>query len=100
MARAQQTVEVHPERKEIARYLLSRGFEQLEELGDAAAPVRDLGVGTRAGPGFTFPQGLAPVPKPVSPAPDPTRSLPRADVVVITWTVDELAALGEGRRAG
>ena len=95
MARAELSVEAHPERKEIARYLLSRGWEQLEELGDAAPPVRDLGVGTRAGPAFAFPQGLAPVPKPISPAPDPSRSLPRADVVVITWTVDELAALAK-----
>lgn len=95
MARARRSVEAHPDRKEIARYLLSRGLEQLESEGEAAAPVRSLAaVGApKAKAAFAFPQGLAPQPRPVSPAPDPTHRLPAADVVVITWTVDELAAL-------
>jgi hypothetical protein len=36
MARVRQALPMHPERKEIARYLFSRGLEQLEEEGDAA----------------------------------------------------------------
>ena len=86
----------HPYRKEIARYLLSRGAEQLEEEGEAAAPLRALAA--RAGtkkPAFAFPEGLAPVVHPISPAPSTTAKLPRADVVVITWTVDELAGLAK-----
>lgn len=85
---------LHPSRKEIARYLLSRGVEQLEDDGDAAAPLQALAraVAARA-PAFAFPEGLAPQPQPLVPAPDPAQALPTADVVVITWTVDELAAL-------
>jgi hypothetical protein len=102
MVRARQAVPVHPERKEIARYLLSRGLEQLEQQGDAAAPVRMLAAAAPARrlaaaapvrPAFAFPAGLAPEADPIRPEPAPARPLPRADVVVITWTVDELAAL-------
>jgi hypothetical protein len=42
-----------------------------------------------------WPAGLAPTPRPIVPAPDPAASLPRADYVVITWTVAELAALAD-----
>ena len=40
-----------------------------------------------------FSDGLAPTPIPITPAPDPAAPLPAADVVVITWTVDEQDAL-------
>lgn len=99
MARALQTSEVHPARKEIARYLLSRGFDQPVADADAAptapadAPADAKTAKKKAA--FAFPEGLAPRPQPISPAPDPSRRLPRADVVVITWTVDELAALAQ-----
>src|SRR5262245_43952323 len=94
------TSEVHPARKEIARYLLSRGFDQPVTEAEAApaAPVRtaaDAGTAKKKKAAFAFPTGLAPQPAPISPAPDPSRKLPRADVVVITWTVDELAALAQ-----
>ena len=87
-------MEAHPERKEIARYLLSRGREQLETEGSAAAPLMAVAATTATKKAaFAFPAGLTPVAAPVVPAPDPSRQLPRADVVVVTWTVDELAAL-------
>jgi hypothetical protein len=47
-----------------------------------------------------WPAGLAPTPAPITPAPDPEASLPRADYVVITWTVAELAALADVFTAG
>ena len=98
MARPQ-TLEVHPARKEIARYLLSRGFDQPVTETETAhsAPANALAdAGTaKKKAAFTFPVGLAPQPEPISPAPDPSRRLPRADVVVITWTVDELAGLAQ-----
>jgi nucleoside phosphorylase len=43
--------------------------------------------------GFAFPDELAPTPAPISPAPSVDDALPHADVVVITWTVDELVGL-------
>jgi nucleoside phosphorylase len=79
----------HPERKEIARYLLSRGLDPVE-LIPAPARVAQLLAAT---PRIGFPDGLAPQPAPMNPAPLPDDALPRADVVVITWTVDELAGL-------
>ena len=96
MSRTRKAAAAHPDRKEIARYLLSRGAEQLEEEGDEAAPMRAVGV--RAGPAkpaFAFPPGLAPAPRPITPAPLPSNRLPRVDVVVVTWTVDELAGLAK-----
>jgi nucleoside phosphorylase len=96
MARARRTAALHPDRKEIARYLLSRGIEQIEDEGERAAPLRALAlVAAPKKPAFEFPDGLAPVPAPVSPAPAPSDRLPRADVVVVTWTVDEWAALAK-----
>jgi hypothetical protein len=46
---------------------------------------------SRIQPGF--PAGLTPTSAPLAAAPSPTDPLPHADVVVVTWTVDELAGL-------
>src|SRR4051794_31708426 len=82
-------IAIHPQRKEIARYLLSRG---LDPATAAPEPERLL-VEAANRPVLTFPDGLTPVPAPISPTPAPDDPLPAADVVVITWTVDELAGL-------
>ncbi len=88
----------HPERKEIARYLLSRGLDTIDQAPDPvrmaqlAAPMETMMASAVAG-GFAFPTGLEPTPKPVSPTPTADDPLPHADVVVITWTVDELVGL-------
>jgi hypothetical protein len=83
------TAEVHPQRKEIARYLLSRG---LDPVTAELAPERVL-VELGTDHTIEFPAGLTPTPRPIDPAPLPDDPLPGADVVVITWTVDELAGL-------
>jgi nucleoside phosphorylase len=80
----------HPERKEIARYLLSRGLDPFELT---PAPTRIAELLAAAAPRIDFPDGFAPQPTPLDPAPPPEDALPRADVVVITWTVDELTGL-------
>ena len=80
---------LHPERKEIARYLLSRGLDPVELVPDAARAEALV----EAAAAIAFPAGLAPLAAPVSPAPGPDDALPAADVVVVTWTVDELAGL-------
>jgi hypothetical protein len=46
-------------------------------------------------PPIPFPAGLAPAPSPISPAPGPTDPLPKVDVVVVTWTIDEARALAD-----
>lgn len=80
---------LHPERKEIARYLLSRGIDPETSAIDPERMLINIG----SGHDIDFPDGLAPTPAPIDPAPGPTDALPEADVVVITWTVDELAGL-------
>jgi hypothetical protein len=75
---------LHPARKEIARYVLARGVE----LRDVEPAHVD-----RSRDPIPFPDGLGPAPQPIDPVPDPSDALPKADVVVITWTVDEADAL-------
>jgi hypothetical protein len=80
----------HPDRGEIARYLLGRGLDpETGEIVPGRVTV-DLGEGHV----IEFPEGLGPVPAPIDPAPSVDDPLPEVDVVVITWTVDEVAGLG------
>ena len=88
----------HPQRKEIARYLLSRGAEELDggDPGPIVAFVPPDGPGRRTihhVPDVVFPDGLAPVAHPLAAEPTDADPLPQADVVVITWTADEARAL-------
>jgi nucleoside phosphorylase len=83
------------ERKEIARLLLDQGAEPVDrELQPdlAALPAEATLTADLAIP---FPPELAPVPQPIAPPPAPSDPLPKADVVVITWTVAELNALAD-----
>jgi hypothetical protein len=92
------------ERTALARALLSRGIESpdLEMFPNPALLPEEI---ARTRLDISFPDGLAPTPRPIDPAPSPNADLPRADVVVITWTVDENNALagvltpGYGRAA-
>ena len=85
------------ERKEIARALLSSGTEALQaEVSQAQAQVIAGVAATTpvtAALSLQFPQGLAPQPAPPAKAPAPSAKLPKADVVVVTWTADEWRAL-------
>src|SRR4051794_31440806 len=83
---ASSPVDTHPHRKEIARYLLSRGLSPSTADIEPDDLLIDLGKGHK----IAYPDGLAPSPQPITPAPDENDALPEADVVVITWTVDEL----------
>jgi nucleoside phosphorylase len=92
----------HQDRKEIARYLLSRGIGRVPPA-DAArppAPLLAAGMAKRAAKkgaakAIPFPEGLAPSPQPLAEAPAKDAALPAADVVVITWTVDEADGLAK-----
>jgi hypothetical protein len=81
-------------RTELARELLSRGIEppDLELTPEAALLPAEL---ARTRLDIAFPAGLAPIPQPIDPTPSPDAELPRADVVVITWTADENNALAD-----
>ena len=75
-------------RKRLARQLLSAGAGP----GDLANASREL-TAAAAGLDIPFPPGLAPVPQAIDPEPASEDPLPAADVVVVTWTVDETDAL-------
>jgi nucleoside phosphorylase len=80
---------IHTHRKEIARYLLSRGTEETSGVEGARAAHTP----PRANVPLAFPSGLEPTPDDTPPERGPSDPLPEADVIVITWTVDEVAAL-------
>ena len=46
-------------------------------------------------PPIPWPKGLAPKPRPLSKAPNPDAPLPKADVIIVTWTVAEALALSD-----
>ncbi len=86
------------ERKELARILLDPRAEELtpEELpqrlsleSEAAMlqPFLKLAI--------PFPPDRRPEPRPLNPPPKPDAKLPKADVLVVTWTVDEQDALSD-----
>lgn len=83
------------ERSEIARELLASGIQpgDLELVPDVGvlAPEALLTADLQ----IPFPAGLAPIPQPIDPAPDPGQALPAADVLVVTWTIAEQNALAD-----
>jgi len=90
---AAKRVNPHPQRKEIARYLLARGLDPVSMA--PSVEVLDVAATTPVPKKIAFPAGLAPVVVPLDPNRKPSAKLPLADVVVITWTVDELAGLAK-----
>jgi hypothetical protein len=83
------------DRKEIARFLITAGTDEMDLEGEptlAGLPV----AATLAAPlTIPFPDGLAPIPQPMDPSPALDDPLPAANVVVITWTVDENDGLAD-----
>jgi nucleoside phosphorylase len=80
-------------RKELARQLLSDG------MGPRDFDNTPLRVAATAAQGLAqklqipFPAGLDPRPQSIAPSPALDAPLPKADIVVVTWTVDEVDAL-------
>ncbi len=86
------------QRVQIARALLARGIQPFDLTAGPAMMLGAQALGpltTRLPRAIPFPEGLVPCPQPIVPAPDPSAPLPHADVVVITWTVDENDALAD-----
>ncbi len=83
------------ERTEIARMLLSRGMDEVDfELAPDVSRLPFAEIATKKLE-IPFPSGLKPVAQPPEPAPDSSDPLPRADVLIVTWTVDEQDALAD-----
>jgi nucleoside phosphorylase len=85
------------EQKQLARYLLARGLDEIDLSPEPVDPdtlppepelLADLGL--------PFPEGLAPIPRPLADLPDRDAAISeQADVLVITWTVAELNGLAD-----
>jgi nucleoside phosphorylase len=56
---------------------------------------RTEGAKARASLGLKWPSGLAPTPRELAQEPDPNDPLPRADVLIVTWTAAELLGLAD-----
>jgi nucleoside phosphorylase len=80
------------ERKEIARYLLSKDDVFQREL-EAIETLSNISPCARFD--FDYPDRLKPTPLPIKPKPNKSKALPKVDVVVVTWTVAEAKALAD-----
>src|SRR5262245_44199755 len=78
--------------KELARELLSFGItdDDLSLFPTGAEDALSFNLGIQ----YPDPT-LAPTPKPLLTVPAPSKKLPQADVLVVTWTVDEQRALAD-----
>lgn len=83
------------ERKEIARALLSEGIEPIDLVKEPDLAALPPEAALTADLAIPFPAGLAPTPTPAHPRPGTSDPLPRADVIVVTWTVAEQNALAD-----
>ena len=82
--------------KEIAQALLSAGIEDVDtEPHPAVGALAAMATAAAAKPAIPFPAGFAPTLEPIVPAPDSSAALPKADVIVVTWTIDEQDALAD-----
>ncbi len=80
-------------RKVLAEMLLAGGMDELDlQMRPESFAIGAMGA-RGAGLGIQFPEGLSPTPTPPDPDTVTTEPLPQAEIVVITWTVDEQDAL-------
>jgi hypothetical protein len=79
-----------PQMIDPARRIIDFGLTE-RDLGPRLSAVSAL----RAELVLPFPEGQAPTPQPLATEPDPGDDLPRADVLVVTWTVAEVEALAD-----
>jgi nucleoside phosphorylase len=87
--------ELLDDRKQMAREVLQAGIEEVDLQLHPDPDLMEQEAGLTADLGIAFPEGLAPIPQPPDPNIDTTAPLPRADVLVVTWTVDENDALAD-----
>jgi hypothetical protein len=80
-------------RRQLQRDIIDHGLT-VDDLGPRRFG-RAAGAVARRDLGIAWPAGKAPRPAPLADEPDPSDPLPEADVVVVTWTVDEMRALAD-----
>ncbi len=81
--------------KQLARELLASGIEPIDLELQPDPILFPAAPSLAANLGIAFPAGLAPQPEEIDPAPAPAAALPKAKVLVITWTIDEQRALAD-----
>ncbi|QCO00106.1 hypothetical protein D3093_33150 (plasmid) [Azospirillum argentinense] len=81
-----------PVEPDFARHIIEHGTTE-EDYGPRLAPPAHAAA--LADLGLPWPAGTAPIPVPLDLEPDPDDRLPSADVLVVTWTVDEVTALAD-----
>lgn len=79
-----------PQLPDPARLIIDFGLTE-EDLGPRLLEAPALMINL----GLPWPSGQAPRPQPLDVEPDPDDPLPRADVLVVTWTVAEVEALSD-----
>lgn len=83
-------------RKEIARQLISNNISEIDGMLEVDESLLEREAVLMAlSDSLEYPAGLAPVPQNISPLPGIEAPLPKADVLVVTWTVDEQKALAD-----
>lgn len=85
------------ERKIIARYLLSKDYDPSFETSEIESNETMAAASPKCATlfDFNYPDGLKPNPLPLDPKPNKSDALPKADIVVITWTGAEAWALSD-----
>jgi hypothetical protein len=83
------------EREEIARDLLSHDIDAVDLELHPDLTLLPQGFEATKDLQIPFPDGKAPVPTAPDEDADTTKPLPRADVLIFTWTVDEQDALAD-----
>jgi hypothetical protein len=82
-------------KQELARELLSSGITAVDlelEPDPALFPPEQQLAALK---GIPYPDQLGPVPQEIVPTPSPSAKLPTADILVVTWTIDEQRALAD-----
>ncbi|MBZ9744304.1 hypothetical protein LB516_03475 [Mesorhizobium sp. CO1-1-7] len=82
-------------RQQLAVELLSAGITATDMTNNVPPSVLATSAALAADLKIPFPPGLRPAPYPINPEPQLNDPLPKADVVVVTWTVDEVSALAD-----
>ena len=83
-------------RKEIARALIVDGISKIDGFLEVDESLLAQEATLMAlSDSLNFPAGLGPTPQPLTPKPGLDAPLPKADVLVITWTVAEQTALAD-----
>src|SRR5215831_11917513 len=85
------------DRKLLARYLLSRNDPLSLEPDEISPTKAALRMQSRCATEFEFnyPDGLKPTPSPINHVLDKSDPLPKSEIVIVTWTADEVDALAD-----